>query len=70
MQSKTTDVRERKGFGFKDEQGHIYLQRCFKCGRENWAPRVASGICAWCGFDSNSSNWEEFTAQESHDTAA
>ena len=27
------------------------LIRCPKCGRENWAPNVATGICTWCGFN-------------------
>ena len=37
-----------RGNGFwADDQ--FYLQRCFDCGRENWAPAVASGSCAWCG---------------------
>lgn len=27
------------------------LIRCPKCGAENWAPMVAAGICAWCGYD-------------------
>lgn len=31
--------------------GTILLIRCPRCGRENWAPSVAGGICAWCGFD-------------------
>lgn len=31
--------------------GTILLIRCPKCEKENWAPQVASGICAWCGFD-------------------
>lgn len=26
------------------------LIRCPKCGLENWAPAVSSGICAWCGY--------------------
>ena len=26
------------------------LIRCPECGRENWSPAVASGICAWCGY--------------------
>lgn len=40
------------GRSFKvDEQ--IYLVRCYHCGRENWSPSVASGICAWCGYDAN-----------------
>ena len=29
----------------------ILLIRCPKCGKENWAPQVASGYCAWCGFN-------------------
>ena len=34
--------------------GQLYLVRCYNCwdtGRENWACAVASGICAWCGWD-------------------
>lgn len=31
--------------------GTILLIRCPRCGRENWAVSVYSGICAWCGFD-------------------
>lgn len=34
--------------------GKLFLVRCFNCdpeaGRENWAPAVASGQCAWCGW--------------------
>ena len=33
------------------ESGTLLLIRCPKCGRENWAPQVASGTCAWCGYD-------------------
>ena len=46
---------------FIDEEGNLYLVRCMAChaeltelknqiGRENWAPAVANGICAWCGW--------------------
>lgn len=28
----------------------IYMQRCPKCAMENWAPAVATGRCAWCGY--------------------
>lgn len=28
----------------------IYMVRCPKCGKENWAPAVADGQCAWCGY--------------------
>ena len=29
--------------------GKVYLVRCPKCERENYAPAVATGQCAWCG---------------------
>ncbi len=39
---------------FRDDDGSLYLVRCFSCGgdsgRENWAMAVASGTCAWCGW--------------------
>lgn len=31
----------------------LYMERCPNCGRENYAPMVATGICAWCGWDVN-----------------
>lgn len=39
----------------RTEHGRLLLVRCFACdtsgrGRENWAPRVWSGVCAWCGW--------------------
>lgn len=43
---------------FNTEDGW-FLVRCFSCegyserGRENYAPSVATGQCAWCGFDIN-----------------
>ena len=33
------------------EDGDVYLIRCTKCGRENYAVNVASGICTWCGYN-------------------
>lgn len=33
--------------------GKIYLVRCQKCGKENCAMAVSSGICAWCGYNAN-----------------
>lgn len=36
------------------ENGQLYLVRCFECGgeqgRENYAPAVPTGQCAWCGW--------------------
>ncbi len=49
-----------KGPNFRDESGQLYLVRCFVCGarhgRENWAPAVASGECAWCGWSESATN--------------
>jgi len=43
-----------KPIGFAPlDSNNIRLQRCPKCERENYAPNVMSGICAWCGFDAN-----------------
>jgi hypothetical protein len=38
-------------------EGQLYLVRCMACsdtprGRENYAPSVATGACAWCGWRS------------------
>ena len=38
---------------FTTTEGKTYLVRCPKCGRENYAPSVSSGVCAWCGYDAN-----------------
>ena len=45
-------IEDVKPPNFVDE-GDIFLVRCPKCGRENYAPAVATGQCAWCGFDAN-----------------
>lgn len=44
------------GLGFisrKDKDRKISLQRCPRCGRENYYKAVLEGICAWCGFNAN-----------------
>ena len=49
-------VQERSP-NFRDKDGKLFLVRCFVCdpenGRENWLPGVASGKCAWCGWEEN-----------------
>lgn len=30
------------GVGYEDKNGKLCMIRCFSCGRENWAPAVAS----------------------------
>lgn len=36
------------------ENDKLFIVRCFCCneetGQENWAPAVAGGYCAWCGW--------------------
>lgn len=29
------------------------LERCPKCGKENYILNVLTGICTWCGYDIN-----------------
>lgn len=45
---------------FRDDTGKLYLVRCPKCKAENYAPSVASGECAWCG-------WKEILQGEPND---
>lgn len=46
-------IQDRKP-NFRGNDGNIYLVRCYACdpkvGRENYAPSVATGQCAWCGW--------------------
>ena len=38
-----------RGYVFWSDDGRPYLVRCTWCGRENYAPAVSSGQCAFCG---------------------
>ena len=49
------------------EDGCSYLVRCPRCGRENYAVNVASGICTWCGYDANAHNNDEYDSEGIHD---
>lgn len=50
-------VNQDRHPNFRDKAGKLYLVRCFACnkeiGTENWAPAVAGGQCAWCGWKEN-----------------
>lgn len=48
----TEGAPRSRGHGFETGRG-IYLIRCPDCQKENYALAVASGRCAFCGFDSN-----------------
>ena len=39
------------GNAWKNDKGTISMNRCFKCGKENYAYAVTSGQCAWCGYE-------------------
>lgn len=43
---------QRRGFGFAplDEDVVSGLERCPKCGRENYYACVTECLCAWCGW--------------------
>ena len=38
---------------YKKDNGKLGMIRCPKCGKENYALMVSTGICAWCGYDAN-----------------
>jgi hypothetical protein len=38
---------------FIGDNGKFYMVYCPKCFKENYAPVVATGKCAWCGHDGN-----------------
>lgn len=54
MMNKTIQDRSPN---FRDESNKLFLVRCFRCdperGLENWAPIVALGQCAFCGWKSD-----------------
>ncbi len=48
-----------KGLWRDEETGRIALERCPKCGRENYIMNVLLGICTWCGYDANKEYGDE-----------
>lgn len=42
-----------RGVEYYPASDTLLLIVCPKCGRENWAPNVAAGICSWCGYDAH-----------------
>ena len=39
----------RKGNVWRAEDGRLFMQRCPRCDKENYAMAVSSGTCCWCG---------------------
>jgi ribosomal protein L37E len=49
--SELRRVQIQCGSVFKAKDSNkLYLVRCPKCERENYAPAVATGQCVWCGY--------------------
>lgn len=46
-------------YGFVGDDGRVFLTRCPKCQRENWAIVVASGQCCWCGYKADKGDMGE-----------
>ena len=46
-------LSQKSSPNFCDEEGNAYLVRCPECKRENYIPMVATGVCAWCGYNLN-----------------
>jgi ribosomal protein L37E len=44
---------------FRNSEGKPYVVRCPACKRENYAMAVATGVCAWCGWDANKADDSE-----------
>lgn len=48
----STRHKERRydgeGYSFRNKSGEWYMIRCHECGKENYAPSVATGVCACC----------------------
>jgi len=45
---------------FYDNKGRPFLVRCPKCRKENYAPAVATGKCAWCGWEAPDKTPKEY----------
>lgn len=54
---------EVRGFGYrgKDVDSIVCIIKCPDCGAENYGPAVASGRCAWCGFNPNTDATEQYS---------
>lgn len=54
MNGENKGIQVEKGVEYYPKTDELLLIRCPKCNLENWAPQVATGSCAWCGYDA----WE------------
>lgn len=52
LSERLLEIKVKGGNGFIDGK-KIYLTRCPEDQKENYAMAVASGRCAWCGYNAN-----------------
>ena len=52
MTVRNEDIQRGEGHGYRHNK-IICMIKCFECGKENWAMAVATGQCAWCGYNPN-----------------
>ena len=44
-------MTDHKGYVWKAAgKAKLFLIRCPKCGRENYAAAVSTGVCVWCEY--------------------
>lgn len=43
-------ISRGRGHGYVKVDGTICMDRCFDCGKLNYAIAVNSGSCFWCGY--------------------
>lgn len=51
MSQNLPTIGRGRGDGYIAADGTICMERCFNCGRTNYAPCVSSGKCWWCKFE-------------------
>lgn len=72
----TNNIVFNKGYGYISSSKKICMIRCFDCGKENYSPMVASGVCAYCSYNPNTTSilnettditWEELKESVNED---
>lgn len=66
MPTMLTDMEDMilKSHVFRGKNGKLFMQICPKCEKENYALSVASGQCAWCGYEATENDIDDCELQE------
>jgi len=51
--ARRNTVKRGSGHGYKGQNGKLCMAKCFSCGKDNWAPLISTGNCAWCDYSPN-----------------